>query len=324
MDAGCPDPGGASDLAEFIASLGRLRAWAGSPSYRILARRVGPLLCPPQTVAHSTIADVFQARRRRLDLDLVVAIVRALGLDETGVGRWRDACVTAHARAGAGAGEGGRVGGLRQLPADLATFTGREREVRAILGAVGKVPGSGATVVISAIDGMAGVGKSALAVRAAHLLADRFPDGQLFLNLDGYTQGVSPRDPADALAEQGHVRQVTGDYPEAGEAHIRALEIFREIGARGNEAYALNYYAATVAATGDLPRALALYQQALAMNQELNKPDDEAVSLEGIGDHPLATGDTPQGRAHLHQALEIYQRLGMSADVERVQAKRGR
>ena len=119
----------------------------------------------------------------------------------------------------------------------------------------------------------------------------------------------------------GRVRQLTGDLSGAGDALTRALEIYREIGERGNEAWALNYYAATIAASGDHPRALVLYRQALAMNRELHKPDDEAISLEGIGEHHLATGDQSQGIAYLNQALEIFQRLGMGADIERVQAR---
>ena len=53
---------------------------------------------------------------------------------------------------------------------------------------------------IHAIGGMAGVGKTALAVHAAHRLAARFPAGQIFLPLHGHTPGQQPVDPADALA----------------------------------------------------------------------------------------------------------------------------
>ena len=51
-----------------------------------------------------------------------------------------------------------------------------------------------------AIDGMAGVGKTTLAVHAAHRLTGRFPDGQFFLSLHAHTPGQRPVDPADALA----------------------------------------------------------------------------------------------------------------------------
>lgn len=85
-----------------------------------------------------------------------------------------------------------------QLPTDLATFTGRGAELDALLDAADD-DGSPSAVVISAIDGMAGIGKSALAVHAAHRLTSRFPDGQLFVDLHGHTQGMRPVDPADAL-----------------------------------------------------------------------------------------------------------------------------
>jgi DNA-binding SARP family transcriptional activator/Flp pilus assembly protein TadD len=84
-----------------------------------------------------------------------------------------------------------------QLPADLPAFTGREDELASLL-ARSRLPRD--TVVISAIDGMAGIGKTALAVHAAHQLAADYPDGQLFIDLNGFTEGVDPVAPGEALA----------------------------------------------------------------------------------------------------------------------------
>ncbi|MEY2248272.1 BTAD domain-containing putative transcriptional regulator [Streptomyces sp. BF23-18] len=86
-----------------------------------------------------------------------------------------------------------------QLPADLPTFTGREAElerVRALLPGVGDVP---ATVVIGAIGGMAGIGKTTLAVHWAHEMAGRFPDGQLYVNLRGFDPTGVVVAPDDAI-----------------------------------------------------------------------------------------------------------------------------
>ncbi|MDH6139347.1 tetratricopeptide (TPR) repeat protein [Kitasatospora sp. GP30] len=196
---GAPDPGKAADLAEFIVLLGELRIWAGQPSYRVLAKRVGPLLRPARTVSPFTVVDAFKVARRRLDLDLVVGIVRALGLGEDEVDRWRKACVRVHACAKTG----GPTGALRQLPADLATFTGRSTELEALLAAAvrPRADNAAATVVISAIEGMAGVGKTQLALHAAHRLVrdGRYQDVQLYVNLRGFDPESPPIDPAAVL-----------------------------------------------------------------------------------------------------------------------------
>jgi len=77
----------------------------------------------------------------------------------------------------------------RQLPAAVPGFAGREPHLRQ-LDALAFDPDTGdapaTALVITAIDGMAGVGKTALAVHWAHRVADRFPDGQLYVNLRGF------------------------------------------------------------------------------------------------------------------------------------------
>jgi hypothetical protein len=86
------------------------------------------------------------------------------------------------------------------LPADTAAFTGRGKELHDITAAVSAAAGAGRVVAIHAIDGMPGVGKTALAVHVGHRLADRFPDRQLFLDLHAHTAGQQPMTPEAALA----------------------------------------------------------------------------------------------------------------------------
>jgi tetratricopeptide (TPR) repeat protein/transcriptional regulator with XRE-family HTH domain len=88
----------------------------------------------------------------------------------------------------------------RTLPRDISAFTGRAAELERLLSEVADAAPSGGVVGIHAIGGMAGIGKTTLAVHAAHRLADRFPDGQLFVPLHGHTPGQRPADPAKALA----------------------------------------------------------------------------------------------------------------------------
>jgi DNA-binding SARP family transcriptional activator len=86
----------------------------------------------------------------------------------------------------------------RQLPAAPAHFAGRAGELKALTGVLDAAAG-GATVVISAIGGTAGVGKTALAVHWAHQVTEWFPDGQLYVNLRGFDPSATPVTPADAV-----------------------------------------------------------------------------------------------------------------------------
>ena len=112
------------------------------------------------------------------------------------------------ARAGESSGAGESAGGadddtesppdvLRPslLPTAVPGFTGRAFELRALSARTGR---GGGPVLITAIGGTAGVGKTALAVHWARRHADRFPDGQLYVNLRGFGPG-DPVAPAEAL-----------------------------------------------------------------------------------------------------------------------------
>lgn len=195
-----PDPTTATNLADYVRLLDQLRVRCGEPSYRTLARKTGPLLRPPRVLAHTTVASVFQPRRRRLDQDLLVGIVRALTADESLVDRWREAYLRIHR---GGEAPGGPVGVFRQLPADLAIFIGREAALRQLVESAIRSADEGraATVVVTAVEGMAGVGKTQLAIRAAHelLRMGHFTGLQLYVNLRGFDPEAPPADPSAVL-----------------------------------------------------------------------------------------------------------------------------
>jgi DNA-binding SARP family transcriptional activator/transcriptional regulator with XRE-family HTH domain len=143
---------------------------------------------------------VYEQVRSRLDRELGLypaeelaeAHMRVLRQDTDAGNRARS-----HARPAAAADAGQLV--PRQLPAAPRLFTGRAGEL-AVLSALSErdlTPASG--VVIAALTGMAGIGKTALAIHWAHHVADRFPDGQLFVNLRGSGPSGTPVAPTDAV-----------------------------------------------------------------------------------------------------------------------------
>jgi DNA-binding SARP family transcriptional activator/tetratricopeptide (TPR) repeat protein len=83
----------------------------------------------------------------------------------------------------------------RQLPGAVTGFTGRASQLNQLTGLLDRND----TAVISAINGTAGVGKTALAVHWSHQVADRFPDGQLYVNLRGFDPSGQPVQPTEAI-----------------------------------------------------------------------------------------------------------------------------
>ncbi|WP_345072517.1 AfsR/SARP family transcriptional regulator [Phytohabitans flavus] len=87
-----------------------------------------------------------------------------------------------------------------QLPLAVRTFVGREAELARLDAILAESdPARPAAVLISAVSGTAGIGKTALALHWAHRVAERFPDGQLYVNLRGFDEGGSTLDPLAVL-----------------------------------------------------------------------------------------------------------------------------
>ncbi|TWP52498.1 ATP-binding protein [Lentzea tibetensis] len=190
-----PDPSAVRTVQEFANQLRLLKIWAGNPSLRQLERRSG--------LPRSTVADALNVKRHHLpSFEVLRGFVRACGVTDQDAPRWE--AVWRRLQAGAVAPPeqaAPSVSAPRQLPAVAAGFVGRTRdlkELNALLEPAGSASGS-PSPGITIISGTAGVGKTALALHWAHQVVNRFPDGQLYLNLRGYSPDKAMT-PEQALA----------------------------------------------------------------------------------------------------------------------------
>jgi tetratricopeptide (TPR) repeat protein len=199
-----PDPRRVTDLRELAHELDLLRRRAaggtrkGRVSLTDLAARVN---LPRSTVYTYVAATTF------CPADALDRIVIALGASPAEQAQWSEAWY----RVAGNQHDRRRVvapAAPRQLPPGIPGFTGRQEALTALDANL-----SNGTVAVAAVAGPAGVGKTALAVHWAHRVADRFPDGQLFMNLRGYDPG-EPVAVVDALARLLRVLGVApGEVP---------------------------------------------------------------------------------------------------------------
>jgi tetratricopeptide (TPR) repeat protein len=198
-----PDPGSAGTLDELIEGLRLLKVWAGNPSYDTIKDRINMAWeragrPGAESTRKATVADCFKTGRRRLNTDLVIAVVQALHPDTGYATQWRQALRVVAGEAQAAS----QVLVLDRLPQDLAEFTGRSAELAHLRQELHRGRQDGGAVVISAIAGMAGVGKTQLAIHAGHVLAREQPfDRVLFVNLRGFHPDPNqpPASPAAVL-----------------------------------------------------------------------------------------------------------------------------
>jgi tetratricopeptide (TPR) repeat protein len=164
---------------------------AGWPSLREIAKEVG--------CSHTTVSVAFSGPRvpRWGTLELIVEALRGdterfhgLWLAATGAGAPIESPAPTVAVSPAAVPP-------RDLPPDVAGFTGRAGSLAALDRLLDSA-GDSSAVTIVAVSGTAGVGKTALAVHWAHRVADRFPDGQLYVDLRGYDPDT-PVQPIQAL-----------------------------------------------------------------------------------------------------------------------------
>ncbi len=177
---GRPDPGTAQNAAGFLDLLRQLRVAAGNPSLTVLSRRTD--------VPRTTLHDALNVRRSTVPpLELVTKVAAACGCPPAEVkawaAAWRQVC------------QAGLVATAyvpRQLPAPPRLFSGREAQ----LAELNSVEGTSAVAVVT---GVGGIGKTWLVLRWAHDNLDRFPDGQLYVDLRGFDLAQEPTPVAVAI-----------------------------------------------------------------------------------------------------------------------------
>ena len=150
--------------------------------------------------AHSVIGAYFKGEVLPPTdrLDVLVQLLGASGEEQHAFAAARDR-IEEQRRRPAAAVEASALTMPHQLPGTIRHFVGRKAELTALAGLVDESGRQRRSPVVVTIDGMAGVGKTALALHWAHQIAEQFPDGQLHVSLRGFDPLGEPVESAEAI-----------------------------------------------------------------------------------------------------------------------------
>ncbi|GIH09741.1 hypothetical protein Rhe02_78080 [Rhizocola hellebori] len=316
----------AQELAQLLRALRRRHARRSRDSelsYRELATRTG--------WSHGAIAEYLTGRTLP-PTDRLDALLRVLGADAAELGAVataRDRVEESRRRGQAAEAPSEPVGGglpqvPRQLPAVPPHFVGRAAELAA-LSELAHRPSEAGMVVISAVAGMAGIGKTALAVQIGHRLAERFPDGQLFVDLHGFTEGVARVQPAQALDRLLRDVGVPGERIPSGLEERAAL--WRSVLAGRRMLVVLDNAATEEQVQPLLPGASGCLVLVTSRRRLTGLESTHAVSLDMLPQADavtlfLRTADRPELIADAPEVLEAVQLCGRLPLAIRIAAAR--
>lgn len=196
-----PEPHHTSSLEDFIAALRQLKLWYGNPSISQLTGRIRDTWRaagrpPNEWPSRATVGRCFTRSRQRVDEDLVVAVVEAIVGDQPRlIAAWQEALRRVLGQADASA----SVTVEERLPGRLRDFTGRGEILTWLANSLAASSRSG--VRCATIFGMAGIGKTSLAVQLGHELAGRGLAGDrvMFVDLRGFDPSRPPASPHAVL-----------------------------------------------------------------------------------------------------------------------------
>lgn len=212
-----PDPSAVQTVADYTHALRGLKAWAGDPSFERLGRAAN--------LPGSTLFDAVSPRRKRLPrLEVALKFVTACGVPSAELRLWESAWRSVSRKEVTGP---QMIAVRREVPISVTGFAGRVDDFEQLDFQLANPMTSN----VALICGTAGVGKSQLAIQWANRVGNSFADGQLYLDLRGYSHG----DPIDAMTALGMLirRLVPGSKLPASQdervANYRSLTAGRSI-----------------------------------------------------------------------------------------------